>query len=144
MEPRVTVITLGVHDLATARRFYVEGLGWEPTLEIPDAIVFLQTGHGLLIALFPQADLDADVGIAGTHGTASFTLGHNVGSEAEVDTAIESARAAGATILKEPQHAAWGGYHAYFSDPSGFRWEVVHNAGWHVESDGTVEIGPVP
>lgn len=145
MDPRVTLVTLGVTDLAASRRFYVDGLGWTPTLDVPDAVVFLQVGHGLLLALFPATDLDADAGdsVMSDPTRSAFSLAHNVGSEAEVDAAIADARAAGATVLKEPQRAAWGGYHAYFADPSGFRWEVAHNSGLRVEADGTVVLGPV-
>jgi len=145
MEPRVTLVTFGVTDLAASRRFYVDGLGWTPTLEVPDTVVFLQVGHGLLLGLFPVAELDADAGGGTTSDPArsAFSLAHNVGSDGEVDAVIADARAAGATVLKEPQRAAWGGYHAYFADPSGFRWEVAHNAGLRVAADGTVVMGPV-
>lgn len=143
MEPRISLITLGVTDLAASRSFYVDGLGWPLVFEVPGVVVFLQAGHGVAVGLFPRDDLDADVGVAGTHGTTSFTLAKNVGTDAEVDTAVAAARDAGATVLKEPQRAEWGGYHAYFADPSGFRWEIAHNPGWRVEPDGTVALGPV-
>ena len=145
MEPKVTLITLGVTDLAASRRFYVDGLGWTATLEVPDTVVFLQVGHGLLLGLFPAAELDADAGdaVVSDPTRSAFSLAHNVGSDGEVDAVITDARSAGATVLKEPQRAAWGGYHAYFADPSGFRWEVAHNSGLRVEADGTVAIGPV-
>jgi hypothetical protein len=75
---------------------------------------------------------------------ASFALAQNVDSEAEVDTVFARAVAAGATALKEPQHASFGGYHAYVADPDGHRWEIAHNPGWSVDDDGTVRLGPVP
>ena len=144
MEPRLDLLTLGVPDLAAARRFYVEGLGWEPALEVEGEIVFIQVGHGRLLALFGSDDLDADIGLPPVEGErgAGITLAHNVGSEAEVELALERAEAAGATILKPAQRADFGGFHGYFADPAGFRWEVCHNPSWRVEPDGRVRIGP--
>jgi catechol 2,3-dioxygenase-like lactoylglutathione lyase family enzyme/predicted CoA-binding protein len=143
MEPRLTLITLGVRDLATARRFYVEGLGWEPRLDL-DEVVFIQIGHGLLLALWPAKELDADIDPSGrassTAATAPFALAHNVGSEHEVDEVIAHMVAAGGTVLKPGQRAAFGGYHGYVADPDGFRWEIAYNAGLVVEPDGRVRF----
>ncbi|MCU1453461.1 MAG: glyoxalase [Acidimicrobiales bacterium] len=143
MQPHLSLVTLGVRDLPTARRFYVEGLGWEPFLDL-DEIVFIQIGHGLLFGLFPATGLDADVDPAlapsGPASAAPFALAHNVDSEAEVDAAVARAAAAGATVLKRPQHADFGGYHAYVADPDGFRWEIAHNPGFAVDPDGTVRL----
>jgi hypothetical protein len=144
VEPRVHFITLGVTDLAAARRFYVEGLGWEPTWELPGVVVFLQVGPGLLLTLWTAAELDADSGGPGSPTTpAGFALAHNVDSEAEVVAVMTAAEAAGATILKAAQRADFGGFHGYFADPSGARWEVAHNPGWRIGPDGRVVIGPV-
>ncbi|WP_330236053.1 VOC family protein [Streptomyces sp. NBC_00566] len=141
MNQQVSMVTLGVGDLAESRRFYSEGLGWTPLLDL-DEIVFYQVGKGLTLALFPLSDLAADTGTPATPGTP-FTLAHNVGSPAEVDAAVTRAREAGASVLKEPQRAAFGGYHAYFADPDGHRWEVCHNPGWSVAEDGTVKLTAV-
>ncbi|MYS13905.1 VOC family protein [Streptomyces sp. SID4982] len=141
MDQQVSMVTLGVGDLAESRRFYSEGLGWTPLLDL-DEIVFYQVGKGLALALFPLSDLAADTGSPATPGTP-FTLAHNVGSPAEVDAAVARAREAGASVLKEPQRAAFGGYHAYFTDPDGHRWEVCHNPGWSVAEDGTVKLTAV-
>ena len=152
MEQRVDFITLGVPDLDQARRFYLDGLGWKPTFEVPGEIVFLQVGHGLTLGLFGAGDLERDVAgtPAGTPvppsapaGRAPVTFSHNVQSEAEVTAVMDRAAAAGATILKPPQRADFGGFRGYFADPAGFRWEVAYNSGWHVEPDGRVTIGPV-
>jgi catechol 2,3-dioxygenase-like lactoylglutathione lyase family enzyme len=143
MEQRVHFITLGTDDLAAARRFYVDGLGWEPTWEVPDVVVFLQVGPGLLLTLWTAAELDRDAGGPGTPSTpAGFSLAHNVGSDDEVVAVMADAEAAGATILKPAQRADFGGFHGYFADPCGARWEVAHNPGWHVDPDGRVHIGP--
>ncbi len=147
MDQQVDLITLGVHDLEQARRFYLDGLGWEALLDVPGEVVFLQVGHGLLLALFGAEDLAADAGdpprAAAATGPLPFNLAHNVGSDDAVVSQMARAEAAGATVLKPPQRAAFGGFHGYFADPSGFRWEIAHNPGWRVGQDGRVTIGPV-
>ncbi|MDH6229220.1 VOC family protein [Streptomyces sp. MJP52] len=141
MNQQVNLVTLGVEDLNVSRRFYTHGLGWTPLLDL-DEIVFYQIGKGLALALFPLADLGTDTGHPATAGTP-FTLAQNLGSPAEVDVAVQRARAAGAAVLKEPQRAAFGGYHGYFADPDDHRWEVCHNPGWSVADDGTVTLTAV-
>jgi hypothetical protein len=154
MEPRVDLITLGVDDLAAARRFYVDGLGWTPVFEVPGEVVFIQVGWGLLVGLFGATDLDADIGGPGAGAGASatgpagglirrMTLAHNVAADEAVIDVLASAEAAGARILKPAQRADFGGFHGYFADPDGFVWEVAHNPGWHVDPDGTVRIGSI-
>jgi catechol 2,3-dioxygenase-like lactoylglutathione lyase family enzyme len=141
MNQQVNLVTLGVGDLRAGRRFYSQGLGWTPLLDL-DEIVFYQVGRGLVLALFPLSDLGADTGHPAVAGTP-FTLAQNLDSPAEVDVAMDRARAAGATVLKEPRRAAFGGYHGYFADPDGHRWEVCHNPGWSVADDGTVTLTAV-
>jgi catechol 2,3-dioxygenase-like lactoylglutathione lyase family enzyme len=136
MDQQLSLVTLGVEDLHVSRAFYSEGLGWSPALDLEE-IVFYQVGHGMLLALFPLAALSEDQGVAAARGT-SFTLATNVASEAAVDAAVERARNAGATVIKAPQHAAFGGYHAYVADPDGHRWEIACNPGLGVAVDGTV------
>ncbi|KRD41083.1 hypothetical protein ASE27_18405 [Oerskovia sp. Root918] len=144
MEPRVSLITLGVRDVARARAFYVDGLGWAPVNEVLGEVVFLQVGHGLLLSLWRRADLleEAGPGIhEGHHGPEPVTpvaLAHNVGSPAEVDDVLASALAAGGSVVVHAQVRAWGGYSGYFADPDGFRWEVAHNPGLVVSDDGRV------
>lgn len=141
MDQRLSLVTLGVEDLEVSRRFYSDGLGWTPLLDM-EGIVFYQIGHGLALALFPLAGLGADTGHPATAGTP-FTLAQNLDTPAEVDAVVRRARAAGATVLKEPRRAAFGGYHGYFADPDGHRWEVCHNPGWSVAEDGTVTLTAV-
>lgn len=141
MRPLLSVLTLGVADLHVSRAFYSDALGWEPLLDM-DEVVFYQVGHGLVLSLFALADLGDDAGSPATSGTP-MSLGQNLGSEADVDAAVERARAAGASVLKKPQRAPWGGYHAYVADPDGHRWELVHNPGLQVAADGTVSLGAV-
>ncbi len=146
MRQRLTCLTLGVTDLAESKRFYIDGLGWRPTLDVPGEVVFFQIAPGQLLALFGKDDLESD-----SDGTpladpsaAPISLGYNVESEAEVIETMAQAEAAGATILKPAQRADFGGFHGYFADPSGFRWEVVHAAGFQVAEDGTVSMGAEP
>jgi len=144
MQPRVNIITLGTPDLAAARRFYVEGLGWEPTMEVPGEIFFLRVGHGLLLALWRaealERDIDASAGAPPSTGPAPMTLAHNVASDDEVAEVLASAEAAGGTVLKRAQLGEVGFVHGYFADPDGFRWEVAHNPGLAFHPDGTVSF----
>ncbi len=141
----MNLITLGVADVDAARRFFVDGLGWQPALDVPGEVTFIQVGHGLLLGLFSASDLEADIGPAGggTLGPPAMSLAQVVATEDEVIAILDRAEAAGATIMKAPQKAAFGGFHGYFADPLGFHWEVATNPGWSVADDGKVTIGPV-
>jgi catechol 2,3-dioxygenase-like lactoylglutathione lyase family enzyme len=144
MEQRIDIVTLGVADVEVARKFYVDGLGWGIALEVPGDIVFIQVNHGLLLAFYGEHDLEADVKPhapeqPGDH-PAPMSLAQVVASEDEVIAVCERAREAGADILKEPQAADFGGFHCYFADPNGFRWEIATNPGWQVALDGRVSI----
>ncbi|MGH2742493.1 MAG: VOC family protein, partial [Thermoleophilaceae bacterium] len=110
MEQRVSLVTLGVHDLARARRFY-EALGWQTRAEPGDDVVFFQAG-GMVVALWDRARLAEDSGVEDGGGWGGVTLAHNVRSPAEVDAITEEARAAGAEIVREPAETFWGGYSA--------------------------------
>jgi hypothetical protein len=144
MDPRVQLITLGVRDVAAARRFYVDGLGWPSTFDVPDEITFIQVGHGRLLGLFDIESFAADVGQpVGAAATAPITLAQVVETEDEVRAALAAAQAAGGRVVKAAQHAAFGGYHGYFADLDGFLWEVATNSGWVEAPDGTVALGPI-
>lgn len=140
MKQRLTCLTLGVTDLEESKAFYIDGLGWKPTLVVPGEVAFFQIAPGVLLALFGKDDLDADAGSdpLADPSAAPISLGYNVDSEDEVAETMARAEAAGAKILKPAQRAAFGGFHGYFADPSGFRWEVVHAPGIDVAADGTV------
>jgi len=145
MDQRLDLLTVAVPDVPAARAFYVDALGWTPALDVPGEVLFLQVAHGLLLALFGAQDLAADMGVdpATVVPGQGFTLARDVGSPAEVDAMVERAAAAGAVVLKAPQRAAFGGYHAYLQDPAGIRWEVAHNPGLSIAGDGTVSITPI-
>ena len=131
MKPRISMITLAVRDLATAVRFYEQGLGF-PRMESPPEVAFF-TLNGSWLGLYGRESLaeDAEVSAEG-EGFEGFTLAHNVDSEQEVDEVVALALAAGASLAKKPQKVFWGGYSGYFRDPDGHLWEVAHNPLFHV------------
>ncbi len=132
MDPRISLITLGVADLARSIRFYRDGLGL-PMRESPPGVAFFET-RGTWLSLFPREELAKDAGVsADGAGFRGFSLAHNVRSEAEVDAALAQAVAAGATLVKPGQKVFWGGYSGYFADPDGFLWEVAHNPHFWIE-----------
>ena len=126
MKPRISMITLGVRDLAAAVEFYEKGLGL-PRMESPPEVAFF-TLNGTWLGLYGREALaeDAQVSAEG-NGFEGFTLAHNVSSEEEVDEVVAQAVAAGATLVKNPQKVFWGGYSGYFADPDGHLWEIAHN-----------------
>ncbi len=135
---RVTLITLGVADLAAAKAFYAR-LGWAEH-GAQDGVAFYQM-NGLVLALFGAADLAADQGRArAVLGTGAITLAQNFATGAEVDAAYATALAAGATALKAPEKVFWGGYSGYWADPDGHVWEVAMNPFWPLNADGSLTL----
>jgi predicted lactoylglutathione lyase len=136
MEPRVSLITLGVGDVARARAFY-EQLGWSGQ-QVQDT-VFVQAG-GLALVLWGRDELTADAEITDDGGTyGGVALAHNVRSQAEVDEIIATAEAAGATITRPPAETIYG-YGAYFRDLDGHVWEIGYNPGFTLEADGSLTL----
>lgn len=132
MDPRISIITLCVADLARSIRFYREGLGL-PMRKSPPEIAFFET-RGSWLALFPREELAKDAGVAAEGaGFRGFTLAHNVRSPEEADALVAQAVAAGATLVKPAHKTNWGGYSGYFADPDGFLWEVAHNPHFWIE-----------
>jgi predicted lactoylglutathione lyase len=138
MEQRVTLITLGVRDLARARAFY-ETLGWTSGAAPEDDVVFFQAG-GMVVALWDRARLAEDSGVEDGGGWGGVTLAYNVRSPDEVDAVLDEARAAGASIARSGAATFWGGYSGVFIDPDGHPWEVAHNPGWTVHDDGRTTL----
>ncbi|MBA2614416.1 MAG: VOC family protein [Actinobacteria bacterium] len=139
MEQRLSLVTLGVGDLARSRAFY-QSLGWKTGAEPGDEVVFFQAG-GAVVALWERTKLAEDSAVSDSGGWGGVTLAHNVGSPAAVDAVIEEARAAGASIAREPAPTFWGGYSGVFHDPDGHPWEVAHNPHWDLAPDGSVQLG---
>lgn len=135
MKPRISMITLGVHDLPAAIDFYEKGLGF-PRMDSPPEVAFF-TLNGTWLGLYGREALAEDAQVpADGGGFEGFSLAHNVASEREVDEVIAAALAAGAALVKKPQKVFWGGYSGYFKDLDGHLWEVAHNpAFWVGPSD---------
>lgn len=126
MKPRISMITLGVDDLQTSITFYQHGLGF-PKMDSPPEVAFF-TLNGSWLGLFGRKELAEDAQVsAESEGFNNFALAHNVKSESEVDTIIQQALSAGATLVKPAQKTSWGGYSGYFKDPDGHLWEIAHN-----------------
>jgi len=142
MQPRITVLTLGVDNLETSLAFYRDGLGLDTDGIIGTefengAVVFFDLHNGLKLALWPRKSLAADTGLATTPPSAlELSIGHNVNSKAEVDQIMQQAAAAGATIIKPAQDTFYGGYAGYFADPDQHLWEVVWNPGFESLGSG--------
>ena len=138
MEQRLSLVTLGVTDLARARAFY-EALGWRSECAPDSDVVFFQSG-GMIVALWGRDQLAEDSGVEDTGGWGGVTLAHNVRSPAEVDRVIAEAERAGATIARPGGETFWGGYSGVFVDPDGHPWEVAHNPSWTLAEDGSVHL----
>ncbi|MEZ5938516.1 MAG: VOC family protein [Hyphomonadaceae bacterium] len=135
MQPRISLITLGVADVAAARAFY-ERLGFRASSASQDAVSFFQLGGGIALGLFGRAALAEDAGVANTPpGFSGVTLAHNVRSEEEVDETLAEAVAAGGRLVKAGEKVFWGGYSGYFADPDGHLWEVAHNPFFALEPE---------
>jgi len=140
VQQRVSVITLGIRDLARSRTFY-EALGWRSAPRPNDDVVFFQAG-GIVLALWDRAKLAEDSVVSDAGGWGGVTLAHNVGSPAEVDAILNEAERAGATIGRPGAETFWGGYSGVFIDPDGHPWEIAHNPFWTISDDGAIVLPP--
>jgi uncharacterized protein len=138
MRQRLSVVTLGVRDKERARAFY-EALGWTGAGGSGDEPVFFQAGD-MIVALWDRANLAQDSCVEDSGGWGGVTLALCVGSPEEVDTVTEQARAAGATIAREPADTFWGGYDSILIDPDGHPWEIAYNPGWELTHDGGIRL----
>jgi catechol 2,3-dioxygenase-like lactoylglutathione lyase family enzyme len=136
MNPRITVVTLGVDDLERSLAFYRDGLGLKTEGIVGQefeygAAAFFELQPGLKLALYPRKSLAHDATLrVGPASPTEFSLGHNVAAKSEVDVLMDQARRAGAVIVKPAQDTFWGGYAGYFQDPDQHLWEVVWNPHW--------------
>ncbi|MER5636670.1 VOC family protein [Kitasatospora sp. NPDC002227] len=137
---RLSIVTLGVSDLRASTAFY-EALGWQRSAASNDSIVWFATS-GPALGLFPTEELAADAGVpeAGEPSFRGVTLAVNLESTGAVDAAMETAVAAGATVVKPPVATDWGGYSGYFEDPDGHLWELAHNPFFPFTADGRLDL----
>jgi catechol 2,3-dioxygenase-like lactoylglutathione lyase family enzyme len=140
MNQHLHIVTLGVRDFETSKKFYSETLGWKQSSASNDGITFFQAG-GIVLALFPREELakDAVVDPEG-NGFSGFTLAYNAQSESEVDKIINDLKAKGVRIVKEPQKVFWGGYSSYFVDPDDNCWEVAYNPFFPFDENGNLKL----
>ena len=142
MEPRLTLVTLGVADVAHASAFY-QRMGFVAAGPGDDSVAFFPAG-GVVLALFPRKALAEDATVSDSRaGFSGVALAHNVRSEAEVEAVLAQAAAAGGRVVKPAKRAFWGGYSGYFADPDGHLWEVAHNPGFPLDADGRIQL-PTP
>jgi predicted lactoylglutathione lyase len=139
VEQRVTLITLGVADVDASKTFY-ERLGWTVGMYVEETAFF--QADRLIVTLWSREKLAEDSGVTDGGGWGGVTLAHNVRSPEDVDRVIEEARAAGATISREPGTTFYGGYAGVFVDPDGHPWEVAHNPGFPLAEDGSISLPP--
>ncbi|MFN3459538.1 MAG: VOC family protein [Oceanibaculum sp.] len=139
MEQRLSLITLGVADIARSRAFY-EALGWTASGIGDGDVAFFQCG-GLVFSLFGRSDLAKDAGLSAEGaGFRGIALAYNTRSREEVDKVLAEMVAAGATLVKPAAEAPWGGYSGYAADPDGHLWEIAWNPGFPIAADGSVSL----
>jgi catechol 2,3-dioxygenase-like lactoylglutathione lyase family enzyme len=129
MEQRISLVTLGVADLARARSFY-EAMGWRGARQPDDEVCFFQAG-GIVLGLWTAL---------GGHGAPGVELAHNVRTPDEVAPLLAEAERAGGTVVRPAAHTDWGGTAGAFADPDGYVWEVAHNPAWTITDDGATRI----
>lgn len=147
MQQQVSVITLGIGDLARSRKFYAGGFGWKPVFE-NDEIAFYQM-NGFVLGTWLQARLSADmnapgstdVDVSGLHRPGAFALAHNVESEQAVKAVIAKLAGAGGRILREGDAPLHGGFRGYVADPDDHAWEIAFNPAWKIDESGLVTFG---
>jgi len=142
MEPRLTLVTLGVGDVQRARGFY-ERMGFVAIGPSDGSVAFLPAGS-VVLALWGREALAEDAAVEDNRtGFSGVALAHNVRSEAEVDAVLAEAAAAGGRVVKPAQRAFWGGYTGYFADPDSHLWEVAYNPGFPLDAEGRIQL-PTP
>lgn len=139
LDPRISLITLGVEDVARSTEFYGR-LGWKKSAASQDSVTFIQL-KGTVLALFSRQSLADDAQVENTaRGFSGVTLAHNVASERGVDAVYKFALSCGATPVKKPEKVFWGGYSGYFADPDGHLWEIAYNPFFPLDKEGHIVL----
>lgn len=140
MNQHLHLVTLGVRDFETSKKFYTEILEWKPSSSSGEDVAFFQAG-GVVLSIYPREKLAEDAMISAEgSGFSGVTLAYNASSEAEVDEIIRDLKSKGVKIVKEPQKAFWGGYSSYFADPDDNRWEVAYNPFFPFDENGNLKL----
>lgn len=139
MQQQISVVTLGIADLARSRRFYIEGFGWTPVFE-NEEIIFYQM-NGLVLGTFHRAALEADMNRHGLMTPGAFALAHNVKSEAEVDPLMQRLAAVGGRLLRPADAPPHGGVRGYVADPDDHAWEIAWHPSFRIDAEGRVTFG---
>jgi catechol 2,3-dioxygenase-like lactoylglutathione lyase family enzyme len=142
MQQQISVITLGINDLARSKTFYGKGFGWKPVFE-NDEIAFYQM-NGLVLGTWLQSKLAADMDVTDSKGTGrpgAYALAHNVSSEQEVTAVLDRLVKAGGRILRKGDAPPHGGFRGYVADPDGHAWEIAFNPAWKIDERGLVTFG---
>jgi uncharacterized protein len=139
VQQQISVITLGVQEVARSRRFYVEGFGWKPVFE-NEEVVFYQM-NGLMLGTWLQRSLEADMQRPGLSRPGAFALAHNVPKQEEVAKVIDKLVAAGGKLLRKADAPPHGGFRGYVADPDDHAWEIAWNPAWKMDAEGHVKFG---
>lgn len=139
MQQHISVITLGIGDLARSRRFYVQGFGWQPVFE-NDEIAFYQM-NGLMLGTFLKSALEADMNRPGLQTPGAFSVAHNVARQQDVAPLMDRLVAAGGSLLRAADAPVHGGFRGYVADPDGHAWEIAWNPAWPIDAEGRVRFG---
>lgn len=139
MQQQISVITLGIADLARSRRFYVDGFGWSPVFE-NEEIIFYQM-NGLMLGTWLQGALETDMRRSGLVRPGAFALAHNVATAGVVQPLIDRLADAGGTILRDGDAPPHGGFRGYVADPDDHCWEIAWNPSWTIDAEGRVTFG---
>jgi hypothetical protein len=139
MKQQISVITLGISDLARSKRFYTEGFGWNPVFE-NEEIVFYQM-NGFVLSTWLQRGLEEDMSRGALQRPGAFALAHNVPSKDDVAPVIRQLVKAGGRILREADAPVHGGFRGYVADPDDNAWEIAWNPAWSIDAKGLVTFG---
>lgn len=139
MQQQISVITLGIADIARSKRFYVDGFGWKPVFEAP-GIVFYQM-NGLMLGTWQKTELEADMQLGHLASPGAFALAHNVASQSQVQPLIDRLAGHGGRVLRPGDAPPHGGFRGYVADPDDHAWEIAFNPAWKIAENGSVTFG---
>lgn len=139
MQQQISLITLGIADLARSRRFYEEGFGWR-AIFANESIAFYQM-NGFVLAVWPKSSLEEDMQRADLQQPGAFALAHNVPTQADVEPTIEKLLRSGGRLLRPADEPPHGGFRGYLADPDGHAWEIAWNSAWSIDAEGHVTFG---